>query len=55
MSITHIIRQKLILFFQSHVNAAGRIGIEHKHMMILGIADVFTDFILAAAINVAIR
>lgn len=48
-------RQKFVLLFQSHVNAAGRIGRENKHITILEIIEQLINFILLAAIAVARR
>ena len=51
----HIMRQTFVRLFQSHVNAAGRIGRENKHIAILEIAEQLINFILLAAITVATR
>jgi len=51
----HIMRQKFIRLFQSHVNAAGRIGRENKHITILEIAEQLIYFMLLAEITTAIR
>lgn len=48
-------RQKFIRLFQSHVNAAGRIGRENEHITILEIAEQFIYFILPAETTAAIR
>jgi len=48
-------RQKFIRLFQSHVNAAGRIGRENKHITILEIAEQLIYFMLLAEITTAIR
>lgn len=53
--MAHIIRQKFVGLLQSHVNAAGIIGIDTKAIIILLIAEDGMYFMLAAKITIAIR
>lgn len=48
-------RQKFAQLSQSHVNAAGRIGRENKHITILEIEEQLMYFMLPAEITTAIR
>ena len=50
-----IMRQKFVWLLQLHVNAAGRIGKENKHITILEIAEQLINFMLLAEITAAKR
>lgn len=52
--IAQIMRQKTTLFLQSHINAAGTIGSEHKQIINFLIGEMFI-FIQVLDIKTAIK